>query len=76
MKNEPSSALRRHQSCQCRQESDHRDNQRMESEDLFGRQIEEFGKIGKNLLTARKIPAPCWVVVTSLSLSSALVALH
>jgi hypothetical protein len=27
--------------------------------------IEEFGKVGKNLLTARKIPAPCWIVVTS-----------
>lgn len=27
--------------------------------------VEEFGKIGKNLLRARKIPAPCWVVVTS-----------
>jgi hypothetical protein len=27
--------------------------------------IEEFGKIGKNLLKARKINAPCWVVVTS-----------
>jgi hypothetical protein len=27
--------------------------------------IEEFGKVGKNLLKARKIPAPCWVVVTS-----------
>src|SRR6266851_2501313 len=27
--------------------------------------IEEFGKIGKNLLKARKIKAPCWIVVTS-----------
>jgi len=27
--------------------------------------IEEFGKVGKNLLKLRKIPAPCWVVVTS-----------
>ena len=27
--------------------------------------IEEFGKIGKNLRKAGKIPAPCWVVVTS-----------
>src|SRR5437762_975507 len=27
--------------------------------------VEEFGKIGKNLLRARKITAPCWVVVTS-----------
>lgn len=27
--------------------------------------IEEFGKVGKNLLNARKIKAPCWVVVTS-----------
>src|SRR5438046_304138 len=27
--------------------------------------IEEFGKVGKNLLKARKIIAPCWVVVTS-----------
>lgn len=27
--------------------------------------VEEFGKIGKNLLRARKIPAPCWIVVTS-----------
>ena len=27
--------------------------------------IEEFGKIGKNLLKARKITAPCWIVVTS-----------
>ncbi|MFO7640523.1 MAG: BREX system P-loop protein BrxC, partial [Candidatus Competibacteraceae bacterium] len=27
--------------------------------------IEEFGKVGKNLLKARKIPAPCWIVVTS-----------
>src|SRR5919205_357029 len=27
--------------------------------------IEEFGKVGKNLLTARKIVAPCWIVVTS-----------
>ncbi len=27
--------------------------------------IEEFGKVGKNLLKQRKIPAPCWIVVTS-----------
>lgn len=27
--------------------------------------IEEFGKISKNLLKAKKITAPCWVVVTS-----------
>lgn len=27
--------------------------------------IEEFGKVGKNLLNARKIKAPCWIVVTS-----------
>jgi hypothetical protein len=27
--------------------------------------IEEFGRVGKNLLKARKIIAPCWVVVTS-----------
>jgi hypothetical protein len=27
--------------------------------------IEEFGKVGKNLLTARKIITPCWIVVTS-----------
>src|SRR5206468_778957 len=27
--------------------------------------VEEFGKVGKNLLRQRKIPAPCWVVVTS-----------
>ena len=27
--------------------------------------IEEFGKVGRNLLKARKIPAPCWIVVTS-----------
>jgi hypothetical protein len=27
--------------------------------------VEEFGKVGKNLLRARKIPAPCWIVVTS-----------
>jgi hypothetical protein len=27
--------------------------------------VEEFGKVGKNLLKARKITAPCWVVVTS-----------
>ncbi|HEY1307294.1 MAG TPA: BREX system P-loop protein BrxC [Vicinamibacterales bacterium] len=27
--------------------------------------IEEFGKVGKNLLKARKIVAPCWIVVTS-----------
>src|SRR4051794_39194486 len=27
--------------------------------------VEEYGKVGKNLLKARKITAPCWVVVTS-----------
>ena len=27
--------------------------------------IEEFGKVGRNLLKARKIPAPCWIIVTS-----------
>ena len=27
--------------------------------------VEEFGKIGRNLLKARKIKAPCWIVVTS-----------
>ena len=27
--------------------------------------VEEFGRIGKNLLKARKIPAPCWMVITS-----------
>ena len=27
--------------------------------------VEEFGKVGKNLLKARKISAPCWIVVTS-----------
>ena len=27
--------------------------------------VEEFGKVGKNLLKARKILAPCWIVVTS-----------
>jgi len=27
--------------------------------------IEEFGKVGKNLLRERKIIAPCWIVVTS-----------
>ncbi|MCY2962981.1 MAG: BREX system P-loop protein BrxC, partial [Planctomycetota bacterium] len=27
--------------------------------------IEEFGKVGKNLLKSRKITAPCWIVVTS-----------
>lgn len=27
--------------------------------------VEEFGKIGKNLLRACKIPAPCWIMVTS-----------
>ncbi|HUY31328.1 MAG TPA: BREX system P-loop protein BrxC [Pirellulales bacterium] len=27
--------------------------------------IEEFGRVGKNLLKARKIVAPCWIVVTS-----------
>jgi hypothetical protein len=27
--------------------------------------IEEFGKVGRNLLKARKIIAPCWIVVTS-----------
>jgi hypothetical protein len=27
--------------------------------------IEEFGKVGRNLMTAHKISAPCWIVVTS-----------
>jgi hypothetical protein len=27
--------------------------------------VEEFGKVGRNLLKARKIPAPCWIVATS-----------
>ncbi len=27
--------------------------------------VEEFGKVGRNLLKARKIPAPCWIIVTS-----------
>lgn len=27
--------------------------------------VEEFGKVGKNLLRQRKILAPCWVIVTS-----------
>ena len=27
--------------------------------------VEEFGKVGKNLLKATKIIAPCWIVVTS-----------
>ena len=27
--------------------------------------VEEFGKVGKNLLKARKIVAPCWIMVTS-----------
>jgi len=27
--------------------------------------VEEFGRVGRNLLKARKIPAPCWIVVTS-----------
>jgi hypothetical protein len=27
--------------------------------------IEEFGKVGKNLVKARKISAPCWIIVTS-----------
>lgn len=27
--------------------------------------VEEFGKVGKALCKARKIPAPCWIVVTS-----------
>src|SRR5262249_17544986 len=27
--------------------------------------VEEFGKVGKNLLKQRKVIAPCWVVVTS-----------
>jgi hypothetical protein len=27
--------------------------------------VEEFGKVGKNLLKQRKIPAPCWIIVTS-----------
>ena len=28
--------------------------------------VEQFGKVGKNLLKQRRIVAPCWVVVTSL----------
>lgn len=27
--------------------------------------VEEFGKVGKNLLKQKKIAAPCWIVVTS-----------
>ena len=27
--------------------------------------IEEYGKVGRNLLKARKITAPCWIIVTS-----------
>jgi hypothetical protein len=27
--------------------------------------VEEFGKVGKNLLKQRRIPAPCWIIVTS-----------
>jgi hypothetical protein len=27
--------------------------------------VEEFGKVGKNLLKQRKIAAPCWIVITS-----------
>jgi len=27
--------------------------------------VEEFGKVGRNLVKARKIPAPCWIVVTA-----------
>jgi hypothetical protein len=27
--------------------------------------VEEFGKVGKNLLKTHTIPAPCWIVVTS-----------
>lgn len=27
--------------------------------------VEEFGKVGKNLLKQRKISAPCWIVITS-----------
>ena len=27
--------------------------------------VEEFGKVGKNLTKAGKVPAPCWVIVTS-----------
>ena len=27
--------------------------------------VEQFGKVGKNLLKARKLIAPCWIVVTS-----------
>jgi hypothetical protein len=27
--------------------------------------VEEFGKVGKNLLKAKKIKAPCWIIVTS-----------
>ena len=27
--------------------------------------IEEFGKVGKNLTKSQKVPAPCWIIVTS-----------
>lgn len=27
--------------------------------------VEEFGKVGKSLCKAHKIPAPCWIVITS-----------
>lgn len=27
--------------------------------------VEEFGRVGRNLLKARKITAPCWIIVTS-----------
>lgn len=27
--------------------------------------VEQFGKVGKNWLKAKKVPAPCWIVVTS-----------
>jgi hypothetical protein len=36
--------------------------------------VEEFGKVGKNLLKARKIKAPCWIVVTSQEMLDVVVA--
>ncbi|NLY01510.1 MAG: BREX system P-loop protein BrxC [Rhodopirellula sp.] len=27
--------------------------------------VEEFGRVGRNLLKSRRIPAPCWIVITS-----------
>jgi hypothetical protein len=27
--------------------------------------VEEFGKVGKSLCKARKVPAPCWIIITS-----------